>query len=179
MTHLFNSPSEPFYMSCRSMSLEPIDRNVYYDFAKSHFNAARKDLNKECFDAVYDQNEGHTWFIQHLMNQLFQDTPKGKTAGKEMLREATQNIIWSYEKSYEEIFKHYSERQRELLIAVAKEGRAREILSEEFVKNHSLPSVSSVQSAARALLEDDTLTNENGEYYITNRFFSLWLAERF
>ena len=179
MERLFNSPSEPFYMSCRSMYLNAIDREIYYNFARKHFNEAGKEINKPCFNGIYDTYEGHTWYIQHLLNQLYQDTGKGMTAGSEMLENATAAIIQSYSRTYQGMMRTYSDRQKELMIAIAKEGKAEEISSESFVKAHSLASVSSVQSAARVLIEDETLTVEDKSYYLTNRFFSLWIKETY
>ena len=179
MERLFNSPSEPFYMSCRSMYLNAIEREIYYNFARKHFNEAGKEINKPCFDGIYDTYEGHTWYIQHLLNQLYQDTGKGMTAGSEMLENATAAIIQSYSRTYQGMMRTYSDRQKELMIAIAKEGKAEEISSESFVKAHSLASVSSVQSAARVLIEDETLTVEDKSYYLTNRFFSLWIKETY
>jgi len=179
MQKLFNSPSEPFYMSCRNMYLDPIDRSAYYSFARNHFNQAKKEINAECFDIIYDTYDGHTWYIQHLLNQLYQDTPKGKTAGREMIEIATLEIIQSYARTYQEMLLCYSDRQKELMIAIAKVGRARAISSESFVTSNALASVSSVQSAARTLLDDETIVAEGNEYYLSNRFFSLWLKDRY
>jgi len=179
MHKLFNSPSEPFYMSCRNMFLEPIDREKYFSFAREHFNEAKKELDKGCFNRIYDTFEGHTWYIQHLLNQLYQDTVDGDTAGEEMVDQATATIILSYSRTYQDILNGFSDKQKELLIAIAKEGKANQISSSDFVRRHSLSSVSSVQSAARTLFENETLTVEGETCYITNRFFSLWLKERY
>lgn len=166
-------------MSCRNIYLDPIDRNKYFQFARSLFNEYGKEINEPCFDQIYDTYDGHTWFIQHLLNQLFQDTAKGKTAGIEMLEESTSTIIQAYERTYQDILNGFSDRQKELLIAISKEGKASELSSTAFISKYALTSVSSVQSAARTLLENETVTMENNYFYISNRFFSLWLKDRY
>ena len=60
------------------------------------------------------------------------------------------------------------EKQKELLVALAKEGTAQKITSG-----------SSVQSAVKGLLEKDFITFEKGDYKIYDRFFELWILEKY
>ena len=71
------------------------------------------------------------------------------------------------------------ERQKQLLIAINKEGEARAVTSGGFVKKNSLPSPSSVQAALKGLLEKDFITHEQGVYRIYDRFFGIWLEENY
>ena len=48
-----------------------------------------------------------------------------------------------------------------------------------FVRRHALKSPSTVQSAIRALYENETLSKEKNAYSITNRFFSLWINKQY
>ncbi|MCF0172872.1 MAG: ATP-binding protein, partial [Bacteroidales bacterium] len=72
MDILFNSPSEPFYMSCSPLYLDVIDKEKYWDFTTRHFEAAGRTIDRECFDIVYDRFEGHTWYVQRLLNELYE-----------------------------------------------------------------------------------------------------------
>jgi hypothetical protein len=67
-------------------------------------------------------------------------------------------------------------KQKELLIAIAKEGEARAVTSGAFVKEYGLSSASSVQSALRGLLEKDFITIDAGAYHIYDRFLQIWLS---
>ena len=71
------------------------------------------------------------------------------------------------------------ERQKEVLIAISKEGKAQEITSAEFIRKHALMSPSSVQTAARTLLEKEFITKENNTYEVYDRFFGLWLSQEY
>lgn len=70
---------------------------------------------------------------------------------------------------------HIPEKQKELLIALAKEGKVRVVTSGEFVRKYRLSSPSSVQSALRGLLEKDFITQEHCVHQVYNRFFGMWL----
>ena len=68
-------------------------------------------------------------------------------------------------------------RQKELLYAIAKEGKAEKITSGAFIKKHVLLSASSVQAAMKKLLELDLITLDNGCYTIPDHFLTLYLRK--
>jgi hypothetical protein len=68
-----------------------------------------------------------------------------------------------------------SERQRTLFRAITAEGQAKNITGGAFIKKYRLWSASSVMSAAKALLEKDFITQEQGAYVVYDQFFALWL----
>ena len=179
MDRLFNNPSEPFYQSCTNLYLEAIDKDVYYEFASAHFQAAGKILCKECFDRMYDALGGHTWYIQRLLNEMYASVEKGKIADIDELNRAMQYIHRLDKRFYEEALQQLTNPQKLLLIAIAKDFKAKEITSSDFVRKHSLKSSSSVQSAARSLYEAEIITREDDAYFVTNRFLGMWLNERY
>ncbi len=67
----------------------------------------------------------------------------------------------------------------EQILAVGKEGRASEITSADFIARHGLYSASSVQSAARQLLDKELLTKDGNVYRVYDRFFGLWIAQTY
>ena len=178
MGKIFNSPSEPFFMSCSPVPLEAIRKEPYREFALAHFRKAGKEIAPDCFDAVYDRFEGHTWYVQYVLNRLYEMTACGETAEMGMIGEALDYILGVYNVTFQNMLAHYSERQKGLLAAVAHEGRVQGILSGDFISAHRLQSSSSVQGALRPLLEDETIVKVGDEYYISNRFFSIWMKRR-
>lgn len=179
MDKLFNQPSEPFYQSCTNLYLEAIDKNVYYDFAAAKFSEAGKTLCEECFNRMYDALDGHTWYIQRLLNEMYATVEKGGTAAIDELNEAMQHIHRLDRRSYEEAIQQLTNPQKQLLIAIAKSVKAKEITSSDFVRRYGLKSSSSVQSAAKSLYEAETITRELDTYFVTNRFLGFWLMGRY
>lgn len=179
MDKLFNGPSEPFYQSCTNLYLEAIDKDVYYHFAAEKFSEAGKTLGEDCFNRMYDALEGHTWFIQRLLNEMYATVGKGETADLAVLNAAMQHIHRLDRRSYEESIQHLTNPQKQLLIAIAKDVKAKEITSSDFVRKHGLKSSSSVQSAAKSLYDAETITREIDTYFVTNRFLGFWLMERY
>jgi len=78
---------------------------------------------------------------------------------------------------YGEVLSRLTLPQKELLYAVASEGRSRQITSGAFIRRHHLQSASSVQAAAKKLLSYGLLSSENSEYYIDDQLMKLWLQQ--
>ena len=176
MTQMFNSPAKPFYQSAIGMSLKPLDRAVYANFASRLFTGNGRTLTEGVAEEVYDQTEGYTWFMQMIMNELYALTPFGGTCTSDIIAEAFANILQAQDGLYREMMAHFSIKQRQLLQAIAREGRVSGITSSAFIRRHHLPSASSVQSAVRPLLENDIITQSDGTYRLYDFFLSQWLA---
>jgi len=173
--NMFFSASQPFYQSAVLQSLDAIDKNEYVDFANKHFRRTGKKVDISFIERGYDLFEGHTFYVQAIMNQLFSELDEDEECTGNIFAEAVRNRIFSYETLFSEILNLLPERQKEVLYAVAKEGKARNITSGEFVKKHSLHSPASTQTAARQLLEKEIFTRNGNVYSVYDRFFGLWL----
>ena len=179
MGNMFLSASRPFYQSVSMMHLESIAIEKYIDFARNHFKKADRRITPETIRIVYDRFDGVTWSVQKTLNVLFAFTPVGATCDESMVEPAIASVVDSYRFNYQETLFRLPERQKELLVAIAKEGNAKSITSGEFVKRYSLTSPSSVQAAVKGLLEKDFITLFNGSYSIYDKLFEIWLRESY
>jgi len=106
-----------------------------------------------------------------------------QTGAGEMSVAAANAVLHATVESYRTIFQSMiailSERQKEVLFAIAKEGKAIEITSTDFIKRHGLYSPSSVQSAVRQLLDKEIITKDEVVYQVYDRFFGLWLSKTY
>ena len=80
-------------------------------------------------------------------------TPLQQTCGAEDVDKAIEAVIDSFRFTYQEIIYRMPEKQKTLLIAIAREGEARAVTSGAFVIRYRLISASSVQSSLKVLLE--------------------------
>ena len=145
MEKLFNNPSEPFYMSCSPLYLDAIQYENYLAFARHHFEAAGKSLQEESFKQVYELFDGHTWYVQRLMNEMFAWTKPGEVADAQMASDALTFVIKTYARTFQEQMSSYPEAQKQLLIAIAKDGQAQQVTSVAFCKKHSMKSPSTAK----------------------------------
>jgi hypothetical protein len=161
------------------LELKEIDEQVYIEFVKKHFNQENKVISDKLVSAVYNLFEGHTWYIQNVFNELYAITDNGETCTFELAQEAIENRIASYEPLFYSTLSLLSERQKEMLYAVAKDGKATAITSASFIKKHGLLSSSSVQTATKQLLDKEIITSGENVYQVYDRFFGLWLTTVF
>ena len=69
------------------------------------------------------------------------------------------------------------ERQKELLYAIAREGRAQRVMSAAFIRKHALASASSVQAALKKLIEDGLISMEDNAYFVPDIYFRLFILK--
>jgi hypothetical protein len=179
MGNMFLTPSRPFYQSVSMMHLESIPLAKYTAFAQLHFAQAGKSITDETVETIYRRFDGITWYMQKVLHTLYDMTPAQGTCEVKMVEEAIRQIIDSFKFTYSEILFRIPEKQKELLIAITKEGKAKAITSAAFIKKYKLSSSSSVQSALKGLLEKDFITQELGIYQIYDQFLGIWLKENY
>lgn len=179
MGEMFISPARPFYQSVSVMHLEAITPEAYSVFASTHFHTRGKEIKPEVTTAIYNRFEGITWYVQKILNTLFAMTPTGENCRIETVDDALEFILDSYSFTYSELLYQLPEKQKELLIAISKEGRTTAPTSGKFIHRYSLPSASSVQSALKGLLEKDFITREGNTYQVYDRFFAEWLKRSY
>ena len=179
MQHIFFSASRPFYQSASFMSLEPIEIESYRKFVQKHFKKAGKKISNECITIIYNLLEGHTWYMQAIFNRLYEQIDRGGEMSVAAANAVLHATVESYRTIFQSMIAILSERQKEVLFAIAKEGKAIEITSTDFIKRHGLYSPSSVQSAVRQLLDKEIITKDEVVYQVYDRFFGLWLSKTY
>ena len=179
MSEIFTSPSRPFYQSTSMMNIGSIPADKYAQFAQKHFEEAGKTIRKETILSVYQQFEGITWYIQRMMNELFSITSPGSECTAEMTDTAIKNILRANEFAYQSTLFQLPPKQKELLVAICKEGKAKNLTSFSFIQKYHLPSSSSVQSAVKGLLDKNFVTSTLGIYEVYDKFFALWLNQKY
>ena len=174
MSEMFSSPARPFYQSVSLMFLKPVVLQEYETFAKKHFEKAGKEIADGVVSAIYERFDGTTWYLQKVLNQLFA-TKDSVDLGDE--ERAVRQIVNQNEDAYKDLLYQLTARQRDLLVAVSREGKAKQITGAAFVKRYHLSSASSVQKSAQTLMEKQLLTHHQGVYEVYDKFMALWLRE--
>ena len=176
MQEMFLSSNHPFYRSADVLELKAIARDEYVRFIVGNFSKFGKSIAESEAGAVYDFFGGHTFYVQKTFNESFADTPQGDSCTMDTIRTAISALIDSYDTVFREILSNVPEKQKELLYAIALDGEASAITSSAFIRRHSLSSASSVQAAAKKLLEKELVTMNQKTYSVSDRFFGLWIA---
>lgn len=86
--------------------------NARFIFAGTHFKCAGKEIEENAIIAIYQQFEGITWYIQKVLNTLYDMTPEQGLCRVEMVPGAIRQIIDSFRYTYSEILFRLPENKR-------------------------------------------------------------------
>ena len=177
MYEMFGSPERPFYQSTAMLSLQPLHKEIYFEFAAQFFKAKKGDLNIDVFNNLYERFDGYTWYIQSVLNRLYEQ--EKYVTNYQQVQEAINSILTSRNDQYEMLMTFLSNNQRLLIKAIAKENMVKQLQATDFIRKYELPNSSSIKKAVDALMAKDLIYYTQNGYIIYDRFFDLWLKRLF
>lgn len=173
MAEIFGSPKHPFYQSTEMMGLKPLDSDVYFDFCLQFFKEKGGNIEKDIFEYLYNMFEGHTWYIQCIMNRLYETNTNVESI--EPVNAAILSILAGREPQFESLSQFFTDNQFSLLKAIAKEGIVAQPTAGRFIKSHNLSGASSTKAALKVLEDKELVYRKPEGYIIYDRFMDLWL----
>lgn len=177
LEEMFLESSRPFYNSADIQSLDIIAEDKYCEFVQYHFNKNDKKITNDTISHVYHLFEGNTYYNQKTFREAFAQTAQGETCSLETVDNSINLMIKEADHLYSEKLSRLSLPQKELLYAIANEGRAQKITSGAFIRKHQLSSTSSVQQAIKKLLALGLVSTSSSEYFIADQLMYLWLRK--
>lgn len=175
MSEMFGSAKRPFYQSTEILSLGAIDRRKYFEFARGHFERVRLPIEEKAFNRLYDSFEGITWYVQSVLNRIWERHVGFKSV--EQIDEAVAELVDSNALVYHDLYRSQNGASQDLLKAIARDGCVSGPTSGEFLGRHGFASHSTVRSAIGNLVDSDLLYRTDAGYVIYDRFFGYWLKK--
>lgn len=172
MAEMFTSAKRPFYQSSQMLSLSPIDKKVYCEFANNLMEKKCMKLSEDVFGYVFDVVDGQTWYVQHILNRLYDI---GGEIDIRLVNDTIMTSVMEQEVAFLNYYESLTYNQSQLLLAIARDKAVESVLSQDFIHRHGLPASSSVSLALKALIEREFVYKYNGKFIIYDRFFAIWL----
>ncbi|MFW6302204.1 MAG: AAA family ATPase [Bacteroidales bacterium] len=177
MISMFTVSSRPFYQSGDLMEVNPIDKSRYVDFIESKFREKGRHIEKPMIEKTMENYHSHTFYIQYYFNRLFEKSTKRVKESdfkrvSEMILKERESVFYNYRSLLSDL-------QFKLMIALAKEGGTVQINAKAFIQKHGLPLPSSVNTAAKSLINKEMIYKENARYMVYDVFFEKWLEKTF
>lgn len=173
LENMFVSASRPFYQSSEIMHLGCIDKDKYKAFAQKHLLSHKQTIEDEAFDCLYTKVFGHTWYIQFMLNRLYE---RGMACIKlQDVEDMFDVVLKTNEVTYQTFLRVLTPGQGNVIKAIAMEGCVNELQGQHFRTKYGLSAASSVKSAVEALVEKEFLLDTLSGYEVYDRFFALWL----
>lgn len=173
---MFASANRPFYQSTQILNLYEIQEQSYYEFAKQKMESHHQQLNADVFGYLYKKLSGHTWYVQVLLNRLYEYSEP--LISKEIVEKVLTEIVDENEATFQTFMRLVTSAQAKLLRAIANEESVRQAFSQAFIGKYHLGAVSTVRSAIKTLVEKELVLDVQGAYQVYDRFFALWLKRK-
>ena len=173
MSDMFVSPRGPFYNSTDIVSLDVIRKDAYRDFAAAFFRGAGKAFSAEAFDELYDRFDGITWYVQSVLNRVWERT-NGLEASEDV-ESAVRLIVEGRRLVFLDLLRSQTDTQQAVLKAMAADGVVTAPTGKDFISRHSLGAASTVSSVVEALVEKELLYRTEKGLVVYDRLFGEWL----
>ena len=178
MNEMFFSDNRPFFQSATLLQLEPIDLDIYTEFAVRQFQTAGKDIEAEAIEWAYKSYDGVTMYVHKLLHDTYADTMPDSTCTIKEMQYAAEQLLQQNAKRLQELLAYVTEQQKEVLYAIAADRYAQRITSSDFVRRHHLKSASAVQSAVKRLLDLDLITEQHKSFPVSDPLLRIWIDRR-
>ncbi len=175
LTEMFYSQAKPFYNSASQLNLKAIEKTKYLAFAEHWMNEYGKQLDTEILGEYYQTLEGTTYYLQKLMHESFADCEVGETCSKSLLDKVYSNMLEEMSDLFMKTLGRLSDKQKEVLFAIAREDYATRIMSASFIKKYALSTPSMVQTAVKKLQDEEIIQISDGKYWVSDVLFRRFL----
>lgn len=175
MTEMFMAAKRPFFQSTQMFPLYEIPETAYLAFAQRHFERHGQTISETFFHEIYTMLYGHTWYIQCMLNRLYQLGVRH--IDRQALLAATESIMAEYKETFRIYCKLLTSNQLALIKAIAQEGKVKEVNGRSFLEKYQPGAASTVRNAVSVLLDKELIMEDEGGYSVYDRFFGLWLRQ--
>ena len=174
MKRIFSDENEPFWRSAKSVELGPIEAAPFAEYIAERFADTGKQVEPAVVNDLLARTGGHPYATQELCYFLWEQTPPGSEAGADESLAALAAVVRAEHAHFSVVWERAPRTQRLLLEALAAEQPGHP-LSADYRRRHDLPSASSIQKAARSLVDRELIANDSGAYWISEPFLAEWI----
>jgi len=175
LKEMFNDKQKAFYHSALQMAIGSLPQSDTIVFLKTKFEQSNICLDDETAKYIIHVASDVPHYIQLLASEIWQSLINSQTTiTKAIVDECAQSLLVLKSDYYLELYDHRSQNQKQLLIALTKEGE--NIFSSDYIKKHRLSAGSTLQRSVKCLVNEGIIEKRGNEYFITDPFFRLFVA---
>jgi hypothetical protein len=176
MQEIFQSKNRPFYRFGKHFPLEKIPRDKFATFIHERFAETGVQIGAPLVVEILNLTEDHPYYTQLLCHILWDRTHETGGVTADDIRSGLQEVFLREGHAFHDMWDMLSLKARQVLAALAKEGRSQaRLYSNDFLQKHGLGPASSVQRAVSRLMAEEILEKVNGGYQYTDVFFKRWI----
>ena len=181
MASIFNDAARPFYASSVTLPLYKLDRKIYGEFIKKHFEENGREVEDDALEYILNWTRCHTYYTQRLCNSIYEQGARIVTL--KAVLDNCRDILERESYNYMLLREILPVQQWRFLTGVAKEGQVSQITSSQFISKYKIGSTTTAVRAAESLEEKELIlkdiTKDAVTYQVYDVFFSRWLESEF
>jgi hypothetical protein len=172
-------PKRPFYKAGPVMRLQKIPARIFADWLELRFRRSGIKPEADLGHAIVDLAGNLPYDVQRLAHETWDDVrTSGRRAVKlEDLHTTLARLLAEQDTVFEAIWQRLTLAQRGVLRAVVLQG-GRELLSAGTRLRHRLGSPSTIQTSLSALMKQDLIHREDGQFVVVDSLLREWVARK-
>lgn len=178
LKRMFAAPSRPFYRSAQTFSLELPPREESRTFLIEKFKSVDMSLNDDLAKEIVERAGNVPYYLQALGSWIFRMVSERNetTIIEEDVSNGFEALMASEVDLFENLFRSLPESQRLVARAIAKEPIAS--FTEDYRLRHSLPTLATVNTAVRRLMDDSRIDMVDGRYVHMDPLFATFMKRQ-
>jgi len=166
LTGLFTHHRKPLFSMATGIELNAIEPEVFFSFANNHLD---NRLTTEAFNLLFELADGESKLLQQACYNFFY---LSGVIDEQMVREVLQSMIRQSDGEYRVIYEHLTKSQKTALKAISLFDGIGLFRLDTLSQLNS--SKQTLLASLKALMKNEMVDKENGQYFITDKKFSLW-----
>ncbi len=177
---MFMNKKSPLFRSAGHYPIDVISTEHWLKYISHNFSATGRKVDDEMIKEILKITGNHPFYTQLLCHVLWEITESGEKAEVEMLEKAVALLLNREQYAYTTLWETLSLNVQRMLTAVAKEKDMTSPYSGNILKKYGIKTASTAQKAIEKLKSEEIIDiSDEGIYFISDRFFSLWISSKF
>jgi uncharacterized protein len=175
---MFSDRNRPLYRSGGHYPLSRISLKHWRPFIIEKFSQFDRVISEPIVDSIISLTDGHPYYTQHLSHAIWEQTSEASAVSQGTIAQALHILLDREDYAFSTLWDSLASNQRKMVEALAAESTPVKVYSASFVKTSGLGTPSACQRVVAALQDRDLVDHESGSYFISERFFRLWLRRK-
>jgi len=182
MKQMIYDAKSPFYKQLIEVHVRPLTKNHVRSFVKRRLRTARIVIEEQSLERIFQLSSGLPDYVQRLGLQIYLNCLSSSRAnsGKRAIlpsdvEDAYREMTIQLDPDFGNIFKAFSDLEKEILIALAHGIENPGSIAAEIRR----PQSSLPKTLGRLMSQDIIERHRSGRYRIIDAIFSDWLSKRF
>lgn len=176
MEKIFSDVKSPFYQFGVRMNLNKIEYSELSNYINKKFESSGLSIKQQIINEILQLSNCHPHYTQYISSVAWDLTMQQIPQDEDFTNKCISHILAGQSEAFYNIYELLNTNQRLILYVLSKETHV-SLMSEKIQRKYSLPALSTVNTAVKALIKKSLVHKKNGSYSFENPLFKLWLQK--